>query len=241
VLRSGPVPAVLYSPGCPASTCRAFRGLSPSFRTEPALAARNADVYEVFLAPCASRWGRFARLAHRLQRLDVGLGVGSDPLQGGEPSTIDVTPTTRDTTVAPITGDNVQERPRSQNAWRFLVGTVDDPTPGTGVVETEGYVDFAGRSDLPPAIDTADAEDLTAELRLTTDYFHGRSTESMEVEVYDLTDEATMDSARATERFEAAPSAVSVNGAQINPSDSLVTIQLQQEPAHPQQHGQRRR
>ena len=159
---------------------------------------------------------------------DVGLGVGSDPLQGGEPSTIDVTPTTRDTTVAPITGDNVQERPRSQNAWRFLVGTVDDPTPGTGTVETEGYVDFAGRSSIPSDIDSADPDSLTAELRLTTDYLHGRSSGPVNVEVYDLTDEATMDSARATERFEAASSPASVSGAQINPSDSLVTIQLQQ-------------
>ena len=159
---------------------------------------------------------------------DVGLGVGSDPLQGGEPSTIDVTPATRDTTVAPITGDNLQERPPSQNAWRFLVGTVNDPTPGTGTVETEGYVDFAGRSSLPSDIASADPDSLTAELRLTTDYLHGRSSGPVNVEVYDLTDEVKMDSVRATERFEAASSPVSVNGAQINPSDSLVTIQLQQ-------------
>ncbi len=163
---------------------------------------------------------------------DVGLGVGSG-LQGGNPSTLDVTPDVRDTTVAPITGirrDSAQGRPpaqsQNQDAWRFLVGSVDDPTPGTGVVTTDGYVDFAGRSDLPSAIDTADAEDLTAELRLKTSYFHGYSTESMEMKVYDLTEEADMDSARATASFDAAPSPVSVNGAQINPSDSLVTIRL---------------
>ena len=164
---------------------------------------------------------------------DVGLGVGSG-LQGGSPSTLDVTPDVRDTTVAPITGiarDSAQGRPpaqsQNQGAWRFLVGKVDDPTPGTGVVTTDGYVDFAGRDDLPSDIASADPSSLTAELRLTTtDYLHGSSSESMDVEVYDLTSEADMDSARATERFEAASSLASVSGAQINPSDSLVTIRL---------------
>lgn len=163
---------------------------------------------------------------------DVGLGVGSG-LQGGTPSTLDVTPDVRDTTVAPITGirrDSAQGRPpaqsQNQNAWRFLVGSVDDPTPGTGVVTANGYLDFAGRDDLPEDLQNASPDALTAELRLTTDYLHGHSSGTMDVEVYDLTSEADMDSARATASFDAAPSPVSVNGAQINPSDSLVTIQL---------------
>ncbi len=163
---------------------------------------------------------------------DVGLGVGSG-LQGGTPSTLDVTPDVRDTTVAPITGitrDSAQGRPpaqsQNQNAWRFLVGSVNDPRSGTGVVTANGYVDFAGRDDFPSEITSADPSSLTAELRLTTDYLHGYSSGTMDVEVYDLTSEADMDSARATASFDAAPSPVSVNGAQINPSDSLVTIQL---------------
>ena len=160
---------------------------------------------------------------------DVGLGVGSDPLQGGQPATIDVTPALDTTQVAPITGDNARNRPSSQNAWRFLVGTVDDPVPGTGVVTTEGYVDFAGRSSLPSEITTADSDSLTVELRLRTDYFHGSATESMDVEVYDLADEAEMDSARATASFEANEmTPASVDMAQITPTDSLVTIELRQ-------------
>ncbi|MEF8864988.1 MAG: hypothetical protein V5A20_04420 [Salinibacter sp.] len=160
---------------------------------------------------------------------DVGLGVGSDPLGGGDPATFDALPTLDTTRTAPITGDNARDRPRSQNAWRFLIGVVDDPVPGTGIVEAEGYLDFAGRSTLPSEIADPNAPDsLTAELRLTTDYFHGTSTTSMEVEVYNLTEEEDMDSTRATASFSADPSPVSVEMATINPSDSLVTIQLQQ-------------
>jgi len=160
---------------------------------------------------------------------DVGLGVGSDPLQGGQPATIDIAPTLDTSRVAPITGDNVQERPPSQDAWRFLVGTVDDPVPGTGIVETEGYVDFAGRSSLPSEIASIDPDSLSVELRLTTDYFHGPSTESMAVEVYDLTAEVEMDSAQATASFDADDtSPASVSMAEISPTDSLVTIELRQ-------------
>ncbi len=163
---------------------------------------------------------------------DVGLGVDSG-LQGGSPSTLDVTPDVRDTTVAPITGitrDSAQGRPpaqsQNQGAWRFLVGKVDDPTPGTGVVTADGYVDFAGPDDLPEDLQDANPDALTAELRLTTDYLHGDSSETMDVEVYDLMSEADMDSARSTASFDAAPSPVSVETATINPSDSLVTIRL---------------
>ncbi len=160
---------------------------------------------------------------------DVGLGVGSDPLRGGAPVTLDATPAVDTTQTAPITGDNIRERPASQNAWRFLVGVVDDPVPGTGTVEAEGYVDFAGRSSLPSEITSANSDSLTAELRLTTDYLHGSSSGSIDVEVYDLTTEAEMDSAQATASFEAdESSSVSENTAQINPNDSLVTIRLRQ-------------
>lgn len=160
---------------------------------------------------------------------DVGLGVGSDPLQGGQPATIDVTPALDTTQVAPITGDNALDRPSSQDAWRFLVGTVDDPVPGTGVVETNGYVDFSGRSSIPSEIASADSDSIDVELRLTTNYFHGYTTESMDVELYDLTAEATMDSARATASFAADEmTPASVDMAQITPTDSLVTIELRQ-------------
>ncbi|MCS4121456.1 hypothetical protein [Salinibacter ruber] len=162
---------------------------------------------------------------------DVGLGVGSG-LGDEEFSTIDVTPTVRDTTVVPITGDNQQQRP-SRNEWRFLIGEVNDPIEGTGTVTTEGYVDFAGLDDLPAAIDTADAEDLTAELRLTTSYFHGYSTESMEVKVYDLTEEADMDSARATadilseDEVESSPASVVSSQIDLSESEDSTTVTIE--------------
>ncbi|WP_233992751.1 hypothetical protein [Salinibacter altiplanensis] len=175
--------------------------------------------------------GLIASLAACTDSSDVGLGVGSDPLQGDNPATVDAVPDVGTTRVPPITGDNVRNRPRSQSAWRFLVGSVDDPVSGTGLVEAEGYVDFAGRSnDVPSEIENASPDARAAELRLKTDYFHGHSTESIDVEVYDLTEEADMDSARATASFNADASPVSVDTAQINlsDSDSLVTIRLQE-------------
>ncbi|WP_233993797.1 hypothetical protein [Salinibacter altiplanensis] len=175
--------------------------------------------------------GLIASLAACTDSSDVGLGVGSDPLQGDNPATVDAVPDVGTTRVSPITGDNVRNRPRSQSAWRFLVGSVDDPVSGTGLVEAEGYVDFAGRSnDVPSEIENASPDARAAELRLKTNYFHGYSTESIDVEVYDLTEEANMDSARATASFNADASPVSVDTAQINlsDSDSLVTIRLQE-------------
>jgi hypothetical protein len=128
-----------------------------------------------------------------------------------------------------VTGDNARQRPSSQNAWRFLAGTVDDPIPGTGTVEAEGYVDFAGRNNIPSEITSPESGSVTAEVVLTTEYFHGYSTESVDVEVYDLTEEVDMDSARASASFNAGSSPVSVDTARINlsGSDSLATIRLQ--------------
>ena len=162
---------------------------------------------------------------------DVGLGVGpgSDSLKGGKPVTVDVLPDLDTTRTPPITGENFR-RASSQSTWRVLTGIVDDPIPGTGTIETEGYVDFAGRRTLPSQIISADnADSLAAELRLTTNYLHGASGEPMEVKVYNLTAEAEMDSARANAGFDADETdPASVTTAQIIPTDSLVTIELRQ-------------
>lgn len=162
---------------------------------------------------------------------DVGLGVGpgSDSLEGGKPVTVDVLPDLDTTRTPPITGENFR-RASSRSTWRVLTGIVDDPIPGTGTIETEGYVDFAGRSTLPSQIISADnADSLAAELRLTTNYLHGASGEPMEVKVYNLTAEAEMDSARANAGFDADETdPASVTTAQIIPTDSLVTIELRQ-------------
>ena len=162
---------------------------------------------------------------------DVGLGVGpgSDSLKGGKPVTVDVLPDLDTTRTPPITGENFR-RASSRSTWRVLTGIVDDPIPGTGTIETEGYVDFAGRSTLPSQIISADnADSLAAELRLTTNYLHGASGEPMEVKVYNLAAEAEMDSARANAGFDADETdPASVTTAQIIPTDSLVTIELRQ-------------
>ncbi len=160
---------------------------------------------------------------------DVGLGVGPDSLEGGEPVTLDVIPDLDTTRTPSITGENLRQAP-SQGTWRFLTGVVDDPIPGTGTIEAEGYVDFAGRSALPSPIVSADnANSLAAELRLTTNYVHGVSDEPIEVKVYGLIAEAEMDSARANASFDADETdPVSVDTAQVTPTDSLVTIELRQ-------------
>jgi len=165
---------------------------------------------------------------------DVGLGVGprSDSLGGGQPQTLGVLPAAVDTTQeVPITGENSREPP-VRSDWRFLVGRVQDPVTTPSLqVEAEGYVDFAGRSSLPDAIAAAsDADSLTAELRLPVTYVHGIGNAAMPVDVYDLSDEAAMDSARASETFPADMTGpASVDAAEITPTDSLVTIELRQD------------
>lgn len=159
---------------------------------------------------------------------DVGLGVGPDSLSGGQPVTFNVAPTLDTTRTPPVTGEN--QRQTLRETWRFLVGAVDDPLPGTGVVEADGYIDFGQTSSLPPAINsTDDADSLTAELRLTPSYLHGDSASAIAVEVYELTEEAEMDSARANDSFDADETEpVSVDMAQIAPTDSAVSIELRQ-------------
>jgi hypothetical protein len=161
---------------------------------------------------------------------DVGLGVGpeADSLGGGEPQTVDVLPALLDTTrEVPLTGDNNRESPARSN-WRFLVGAVEDPVTTPALhVEAHGYLDVAGRSSLPDEIATAAADSLTAELRLPVTYLHGMSEAPIAVEVYDLSEEAVMDSARADASFPADMGMpVSVDSAQVTPTDSLATIQL---------------
>jgi hypothetical protein len=157
---------------------------------------------------------------------DVGLGVGPDSLSGGQPVTLNVAPTLDTTRTPPVTGEN--RRQTFRDAWRFLVGKVDDPL--TGEIEADGYIDFGQPSSLPSEISsTDDADSLTAELRLTPNYLHGDSADAIAVEVYELTEEADMDSARANDSFDANEmEPVSVDMAQIVPTDSAVSIELQQ-------------
>ncbi len=156
---------------------------------------------------------------------DVGLGVGPDPLEGGEPKTLEVSPDSQSvTTDPPVTGRSLE-----QGTWRFLTGRVEElpQTENDYTVHAEGYVDFLGRTSLPDEIGTANAEDLSAELRLTRNYLHGDTTSALDVRVYDLTEEAEMSQATADTTFSA--EAEPILSTSISPTDSLVTIDLPSE------------
>lgn len=164
---------------------------------------------------------------------NVGLGVGPDSLEGGEPVTLDVTPDLDTTSLVPRTGRDVTPSPTGNTpSWRFLVGRVDDPLTGMGkgVIKAEGYFDVSPPSALPNSIsDENDPGLVSAELRLQPNYVHGDTADSsVDIEVLELDEDAEMDRARADTSFPAGSSAAngptSVNP---NPSDSaVVTIPL---------------
>lgn len=177
---------------------------------------RFSLVYAVLLA------GSLLSLTACDDSSDVGLGVGSDPLEGGVPKTYEVSPDnhsiTRD---PPVTG-----RSLDQGTWRFLTGRVEElpQTENNYTVHAEGYVDFLGRSSLPDEIGSADAEDLSAELRLPRSYLHGDTTSTLDVRLYDLTEEADMNQATADTAFSA--EAEPFLNTSISPTDTLATIDL---------------
>lgn len=159
---------------------------------------------------------------------DVGLGVGPDSLEGGQPMTLDINPKLDTTTLVPQTGRNLTPSLGGGTpTWRFLVGRVDDPLTGGGVVEAEGYMDVRPPSTLPDRISSASPDSIAATLRLNPTYVHGDTSSSVDIEVLELTEDAEMDQARADTSFPAGSFAtdgpVSISP---NPDDSLVTIAL---------------
>lgn len=151
---------------------------------------------------------------------NLGLDVGSSPLEGGEPSTKQVIPDSLySTTQAPVTGRLLQ---REQDTWRFLTGHVDDPIAGE--LEAKGSLDFLGRSSLPDDILEAGTDSLTVELRLTPSFLHGDTSSTVDVRVYDLAEEAEMNLATSDTTFPA--ESQPITSEPISPTDSLVTIEL---------------
>lgn len=158
---------------------------------------------------------------------NVGLGVGPNSLKGGQPVSLNVNPELDTAKLVPRTGRNVTA-PLTGNApsWRFLVGRVDDPLPGTGVITADGYFDVVPPSQLPTRIsEETNPDSITAELLLRPNYVHGDTASSVDIEVRELAEDAEMDQARADTSFPAGPLATETP-VSINPNDSLVTIPL---------------
>lgn len=153
---------------------------------------------------------------------DVGLGVGPDSLAGGTPHTLEIAPDSHSiTTEPPLTGRHLE-----QGTWRFLAGRVEElpATPNSYTIEAEGYIDFRGLPSLPEEIESADADDLSAELRLPRRYLHGDTSSTLDLRVFDLSEEADMSQATADTTF--AAEAEPIQNSSISPTDSLITIDL---------------
>jgi len=159
---------------------------------------------------------------------DVGLGVGPDSLEGGQPVTLDVNPQLDTTRLVPRTGRNIATDFIGGDAptWRFLVGRVDDPLSGTGVIAAEGYFDVSPSNSIPTRIaDENDPDSIVAALRLRPNYVHGDTATSVDIEVRELEEDAEMDQARADTTFPAGALATEA-AVPVNPNDTLVTIPL---------------
>jgi len=78
----------------------------------------------------------------------VGLGVGPDSLEGGQPVTVTASPDTFDTFTEVDVTSQVASSTDSipSNGHRILVGTVDDPLVGT--IVTRGHIDFRQPDDV---------------------------------------------------------------------------------------------
>jgi len=148
---------------------------------------------------------------------DVGLGVGEGSLEGGDPTTVTLTPELDTTRIAPVTGIN-----SGTAEWRFLAGTVDDDIAGT--IAAEGYVDFLPPSSIPETIRNASPSDLQVKLTLTPEYIHGDTSSSVDLSMATLDQEASLDSAQANESF--GPATAIDKTFSISPADSVVTLTL---------------
>lgn len=145
----------------------------------------------------------------------VGLGVGENPLEGGDPNVRAVTPDTIRTETSPrVTGLNA-----ARQNWRFLAGAVTD----YGRVEADGYVDVLAPDEIPSAIATANADSLNAQLRLEPTYVHGDSTAEVTFTLHELSEEAEMSGATADTTF---PVGAEIATYTRVASDSLITLPL---------------
>ncbi|PSQ62771.1 MAG: hypothetical protein BRD27_01705 [Bacteroidetes bacterium QH_10_64_19] len=186
--------------------------LFPSVLT---MSVRSFWVFAVFLSGIALLFSSCGDSS------DVGLGVGpgSDSLEGGQPVTFNINPELDTTRLVPQTGrDLTPSLGGSAPTWRFLVGRVDDPLTGGSATEAEGYMDVSPPSSLPDRISSADPDSIAAELQLNPTYVHGDTTSSVDIEVRELEENAEMDRARADTSFPVGSFAT--NGPVLHFSDS---------------------
>lgn len=154
----------------------------------------------------------------------VGAGVGPDSLRGGDPVTEEIVPSTLEASTVPSrTGYNVPATvPSNQRrTWRFLSGSVYDPLAGT--ITADGYVDFIGPASREP-IQDAEVDSLDANLRLVPTYLHGDTTSTLSLQLFDLSEDATMSRAPSDTSFSA--EAQAIDSYSISPTDSVVTLSL---------------
>ncbi len=151
----------------------------------------------------------------------VGLGVGEDPLEGGDPTVETVLPDTIYTEAsAPRTGLS-----GAQQTWRFLAGAVS--LGGTsnpyGRVQANGYFDVQAPDNIPTSIALANPDSLDATLRLQTNYVHGDTSSEVSFRLHDLAQEAEMNEATADTTF---PVGAEVATYTRSPTDSSVALSL---------------
>ena len=156
-------------------------------------------------------------------------GVGSElPGSGsqGTPNAREIVPDSLGSVISPsFTGQNISPAARpgeSAPPWRFLAGAVQDPIVGT--IESEGYVDFYGQAPRDSTIVNASPSQLNAELRLRPTYLHGDTSAAVELALFEIRDEATMNRAPADTTFEVGGQLGAVQT--VAPTDSIVTFPL---------------
>ena len=151
----------------------------------------------------------------------VGLGVGEDPLEGGDPTVETVLPDTIYTEAsAPQTGLN-----GVQQTWRFLAGAVSvgGANNSYGRVQADGYFDVQAPENIPTPIALSDPDSLDATLRLQTNYVHGDTSSEVTFRLHDLAQEAEMNGAPADSSFDIGAEVATYTR---SPTDSLITLSL---------------
>ncbi|MFP4228578.1 MAG: hypothetical protein ACLFTE_07100 [Salinivenus sp.] len=146
----------------------------------------------------------------------VGIGVGDDPLEGGDPVVETVLPETLRTDTSPRTTG----LEGAQQTWRFLAGAVDD----YGQVRADGYLDVQAPSEIPSEIALSDPDSLDVTLRLETGYVHGDTSSQVDFQLHDLEAEADMSEAPADTTFDVVDP--EIDSYAQSPTDSLMTFSL---------------
>lgn len=145
----------------------------------------------------------------------VGVGVGPDPLEGGEPITVDLLPNTVDTERAPAVAGGVG----TQSPQRFFAGRVDDPV--AGVTRAEGFFNVR----QPASVSSSFVEGPVdgAFLRFAPVSVYGDTTGTLSLTVYDMPAPWSPDEARTDTTLASGDAVTSVD---FLPTDEEVLIPL---------------